>query len=191
MANLAFGRQIFWCTISNCETNPCMWEWEGLKLIVLCASYRCFRLMCEAQSASLRIVFVFSGWVCYLSLRIDWERVVGWRCDRICGDLKLRGDPRERTGTTPPLLSQDPRILLNRHNKPGLQERDKLPQNKLTKLKTIVLDGSIMFRQVDNMIFCTQVITRASFFIMAGRPRGLKVKLAFPEKCLLLQKKIL
>lgn len=155
------------------------------------ASYRCFRLMCEAHSASLRIVFVFSGWVCYLSLRIDWERVVGWRCDRICGDLKLRGDPRERTGTTPPLLSQDPRILLNRHNKPGLQERDKLPQNKLTKLKTIVLDGSIMFRQVDNMIFCTQVITRASFFIMAGRPRGLKVKLAFPEKCLLLQKKIL
>ena len=66
-----------------------------------------------------------------------------------------------------------------------------LPQNTLTKLKIIVLDGSVKFCQVDNMTFCTQVITRASFFLMAGRPRGLKVKLAFPEKCLLLQKKIL
>ena len=49
-----------------------------------------------------------------------------------------------------------------------------LPQNKLTKLKTIVLDGSVKFCQVDNMTFCTQVITRASFFIMAGRPRASK-----------------
>ena len=92
-------------------------------------------ILCKIETTALGMWFNMTrtepGWilecwwgqVCYVATRIDWEavlrrereRVGGWRCDRICGDLNPEERrPLWRRGTTPPLLRSHPTIFFSR-----------------------------------------------------------------------------